>query len=101
MSVRLRGNGMRGILSSLILLSDNEYVTSFERWTDCLGGIVTLSSPDHVALITHALFNISVPRVELPEEWRFEEDNWFDGDGKVIEGEVEFEVTQYDLSVSS
>jgi len=57
-------------------------------------GIVTLSSPDHVALITHALFNVSVPKGELPEEWNFDEDSWFDGDGKVVEGDVEFEVTQ-------
>ena len=54
-----------------------------------------MSSPDHVALITHALFNVSVPRGEMPAEWSFDEDHWVNGDGRVVEGEVEFEVTQY------
>jgi len=57
-------------------------------------GTVTLSSPDHVALITHALFNVSVPRDRMPEGWRFEENCWVDGEGRVVEGEIEFEVSQ-------
>ena len=56
---------------------------------------MTLSSPDHVALITHALFNVSIPRTQMPEDWRFEENIWIDGEGNVVEGELEFEVTQY------
>jgi RPA43 OB domain in RNA Pol I len=60
-----------------------------------LGGIVALSSPDHVALISHALFNISIPRTELPEEWSFNDDTWYSADGAKIEGELEFEVLQY------
>ena len=59
------------------------------------GGQVTLGSPDHVALIAFALFNVSVPRTELPEDWRFEE-GWVDADANKVEGELEFEVTQYD-----
>lgn len=56
---------------------------------------MTLSSPDHVALITHALFNVSIPRTQIPEDWRFEENIWIDSQGNVVEGELEFEVTQY------
>ena len=57
---------------------------------------MTLSSPDHIALITHALFNVSIPRTHMPEDWRFEENVWVDGDENVVEGELEFEVIQYD-----
>ena len=56
-----------------------------------------MSSPDHIALIAFALFNVSVPRTEMPEGWKFEESAWVDRDGKVIEGELEFEVTQYTI----
>jgi hypothetical protein len=56
---------------------------------------VTLSSPDHIALITNALFNVSVPKTRMPEDWKFEEDVWVDQNGKTVEGELEFEVTQY------
>lgn len=31
----------------------------------------------------------------MPENWNFEDNVWVDGDGKVVEGELEFEVTQY------
>ena len=56
---------------------------------------MTLSSPDHIALITHALFNVSIPQTQMPDEWRFEESVWIDGKGNVVEGELEFEITQY------
>jgi RPA43 OB domain in RNA Pol I len=62
-------------------------------------GTVTVSSPDHVALITYALFNVSIPMTYMPEDWRFEESVWIDGEGKVVEGELEFEVTQYGSSL--
>jgi len=61
-----------------------------------LGGIVALSSPDHIALISHALFNVSIPRTELPEDWNFNDDAWYCSDGAKIEGNLEFEVIQYD-----
>jgi|SRR5579859_3747503 len=61
---------------------------------DRIRGTVTLSSPDHIALITHSLFNASIPRTNMPEDWVFEEDTWY-RDGTAIEGEIEFEVTQY------
>jgi DNA-directed RNA polymerase I subunit RPA43 len=61
-----------------------------------VGGIVRLSSPDHIALTTHALFNVSIPRTQMPDDWTFEDNVWIDGDGNMIEGELEFEVTQYD-----
>jgi DNA-directed RNA polymerase I subunit RPA43 len=36
-------------------------------------GKVTLSSPDHVALLVHRTFNVSIPRHHLPsDEWAFE-----------------------------
>jgi len=53
-----------------------------------------LGSPDHVALIAFALFNVSVPKTEIPEDWRFEE-WWVDGEGERVEGELDIEVTQY------
>jgi hypothetical protein len=62
--------------------------------TNVLGAQVTLGSPDHVALIAFALFNVSVPRTEIPEDWRFEE-WWVDGEGLKVDGELEVEVTQY------
>jgi hypothetical protein len=31
----------------------------------------------------------------MPEEWRFEENVWIDSEGNVVNGELEFEVTQY------
>ena len=54
-----------------------------------------LSSPDHIALIACGLFNVSVPRTELPEKWRFDESVWYDQEGSAVEGELMFEVTQY------
>lgn len=60
-------------------------------------GTVKLSSPDHIALIAFGLFNVSVPRTELPETWRFEEFVWLDGSGRTVEGDVSFEVRQYGL----
>ena len=79
-------------------MSDNECVRTLWGLLS-VGGAVTLSSPDHVALITHALFNVSIPRTQMPDDWRFEveENAWIDGDDKTVEGELEFEVTQYDL----
>lgn len=56
---------------------------------------MTLSSPDHIALITHALFNISVPRTELPEDWTYNDESWVDAEGNKIEGELDVEVIQY------
>jgi hypothetical protein len=67
----------------------------FRVGANWIGAQVTLGSPDHVALIAFALFNVSVPRTEIPEDWRFE-DGWVDGEGKSVEGELEVEVTQYD-----
>jgi hypothetical protein len=32
----------------------------------------------------------------LPQNWRFEDSVWIDGEGKSVDGEVMFEVTQYD-----
>ena len=58
-------------------------------------GSVTLSSPDHIALTTHALFNVSIPRTRIPEEWTFEDHRWTDEDGNEVSGDLEFEVTQY------
>ena len=54
-----------------------------------------LSSPDHIALIAFGLFNVSVPRTELPEQWTFDDSVWIDGEGNSIDGEVMFEVMQY------
>ena len=62
-----------------------------------IAGTVKLSSPDHIALIAFGLFNVSVPRTELPENWTFEESVWLDGSGRSVEGEVLFEVRQYGL----
>jgi len=31
----------------------------------------------------------------MPDDWRFEESVWIDGKGNVVEGELEFEITQY------
>ena len=58
---------------------------------------MVLSSPDHIALLTCALFNVSIPRIQIPKDWAYdtEETHWVDAKGKVVEGEVEFEVTQY------
>jgi RPA43 OB domain in RNA Pol I len=61
-----------------------------------VGGTVRLSSPDHIALTTHALFNVSIPRVQMPDDWTFDDNVWSDSDGNVIDGNLEFEVTQYD-----
>jgi hypothetical protein len=57
-------------------------------------GEVAMGSPDHVALIAFALFNVSVPRTEIPEDWRFEEDGWVDRQGGSVRGELEVEITQ-------
>jgi len=35
-------------------------------------GSVNLASPDHVALLVHRTFNVSIPRNHIPEDWVFE-----------------------------
>jgi DNA-directed RNA polymerase I subunit RPA43 len=38
-----------------------------------LDGRVTLSSPDHVSLLVHRTFNVSIPRHHIPaDQWEFE-----------------------------
>lgn len=97
MNVPSRGPGLKATSCFSPPKSDNEYVNppSCARGTNVLGAQVTLGSPDHVALIAFALFNVSVPRTEIPEDWRFEE-VWVDGEGLKVDGELEVEVTQYD-----
>ena len=58
-----------------------------------------LSSPDHIALVTNALFNVSIPRTEIPENWNFNDDAWYSDDGTKIQGELEFDIIQYILPV--
>jgi hypothetical protein len=64
---------------------------------------VFLSSPDHIALITHGLFNVSIPQNQLPKNWKYkeEEGHWVDAEHNAIEGDVEFEVTQYDAKFAT
>ena len=38
-----------------------------------LDGRVTLASPDHVSLLVHRTFNVSIPRHHIPaDQWEFE-----------------------------
>lgn len=38
-----------------------------------LDGRVTISSPDHVSLLVHRTFNVSIPRHHIPDDlWEFE-----------------------------
>ncbi|KAF7321280.1 BTB domain-containing protein [Mycena kentingensis (nom. inval.)] len=37
-----------------------------------LTGKISLCSPDHVSLLIHRTFNVSIPRKHIPEEWEFE-----------------------------
>lgn len=38
-----------------------------------LAGRVTLCSPDHVSLLVHRTFNVSIPRHHIPtDQWEFE-----------------------------
>lgn len=39
----------------------------------CTAGKVNLSSPDHVSLLVHRTFNVSIPRHHIPtDNWEFE-----------------------------
>src|SRR5271163_3770363 len=65
-NVRSLGPGLKVTSSCSLQKLDNEYVFPLfgveeANWT---GAQVTLGSPDHVALIAFALFNVSVPRTE-------------------------------------
>jgi hypothetical protein len=62
---------------------------------------VVLSSPDHIALVMYGLFNVSIPQNQLPKNWKYkeEESHWVDAEHNAIEGDVEFEVTQYGAKV--
>lgn len=41
--------------------------------TMALDGRVTISSPDHVSLLVHRTFNVSIPRHHIPADlWEFE-----------------------------
>ena len=49
----------------------------FPPWADEMAmtsdGRVTLSSPDHVSLLVHRTFNVSIPRHHIPtDQWEFE-----------------------------
>ncbi|KAG6813640.1 hypothetical protein H0H92_008877 [Tricholoma furcatifolium] len=42
-------------------------------WSPHVVGKISLSSPDHVSLLLHRTFNVSIPRHHIPkEEWEFE-----------------------------
>ena len=41
--------------------------------TDYIAGNVSICSPDHVSLLVHRTFNVSIPRHHIPtENWEFE-----------------------------
>ncbi|KAF7315356.1 BTB domain-containing protein [Mycena indigotica] len=37
-----------------------------------LTGKISLCSPDHISLLVHRTFNVSIPRKHIPEEWVYE-----------------------------
>lgn len=38
-----------------------------------LAGKISLSSPDHISLLVHRTFNVSIPRHHIPaDQWEFE-----------------------------
>jgi DNA-directed RNA polymerase I subunit RPA43 len=44
-----------------------------DKWQMKLVGRVTLCSPDHVSLLVHRIFNVSIPRHHIPtDRWEFE-----------------------------
>ena len=59
-----------------------------------------MSSPDHIGIVTYALFNVSIPRTQIPNEWTFDGGAWVNQDGISIQGEVEFEIAQYESCLS-
>ncbi|KAJ7072417.1 hypothetical protein C8F01DRAFT_1103938 [Mycena amicta] len=44
-----------------------------------LTGKISLCSPDHVSLLLHRTFNVSIPRKHIPSEWVFEPGDQDDG----------------------
>ncbi|KAF7298268.1 BTB domain-containing protein [Mycena chlorophos] len=66
-----------------------------------LVGKISLCSPDHISLLVHRTFNVSIPRQHIPPEWTFEpaddeRGEWVEGtSGKRLGGEdgyLEFRV---------
>lgn len=56
------------LCTSLANLVDVNLLTSLPT-----AGRVNLSSPDHVALLVHRTFNVSIPRHHIPtDHWEFE-----------------------------
>jgi DNA-directed RNA polymerase I subunit RPA43-like protein len=54
----------RSAVFALVLTSGNNTI---------LAGRVTLCSPDHVSLLVHRTFNVSIPRHHIPtDQWEFE-----------------------------
>jgi DNA-directed RNA polymerase I subunit RPA43 len=44
-----------------------------DKWLITPAGRVTLCSPDHVSLLVHRTFNVSIPRHHIPtDHWEFE-----------------------------
>lgn len=40
--------------------------------TNISAGTVNVCSPDHISLLIHQTFNVSIPRHHVPESWEFE-----------------------------
>lgn len=40
--------------------------------TTLADGNINICSPDHISLLVHQIFNVSIPRHHIPESWEFE-----------------------------
>ena len=79
-----------------------------------LTGRVIASSPDHIGLILYDLFNVSISRANIPENWTFDEEQleenhtddeqrgvWMDENGAMVVRDIEFEFLDVVRSESS
>ncbi|KAI9463633.1 hypothetical protein BJY52DRAFT_1252783 [Lactarius psammicola] len=71
-----------------------------------LHGRVTLSSPDHVSLLVHRIFNVCIPRHHIPtDQWEFEygpaeNDPEFGGAGDRMDVDITTDVHGDDVQVA-
>ena len=57
----------------MCLLIARAFLSCTDQWLTAPAGRVTLCSPDHVSLLVHRTFNVSIPRHHIPaDQWEFE-----------------------------
>lgn len=63
-----------------------------------LQGDVNLQNEGMLGLLCYNYFNVAIVKEDLPEGWTWDEENWVDAEGKVVDGKVVCRVKDFEAS---